>query len=89
MFEVHISKHSLFSLTNTLSRSRSVVWCVHVACVVCGLCVYMWCCVRVVLVVCVHVVLCACGVGGVCTCGVVCVWCWWCVYMWCCVCGVW
>ena len=32
-----------FLLTKTLSRSRSVVWCVHVACVVCGLCVYMWC----------------------------------------------
>ena len=73
MLEVHISKHSLFSLTKTLSRSRSVVWCVHVAYVVCGLCVhvvlcvwcwwcvYMWCCVW----------WCVC----VCACGVVCVVC--------------
>ena len=50
-----------FLLTKTLSRSRSVVWCVHVACVVCGLCVYMWCCVW-----------CWWCVGCACTCGVVC-----------------
>ena len=74
MFEVHISKHSLFSLTKTLSRSRSVVWCVHVACVVCGLCVFMWW----LCVWCWWCVYMWC-----------CVWCWLfcglCVYMWCCV----
>ena len=63
-----------------LSRSRSVVWCVlcvHVACVVCGLCVYMWCCVWCVGCVCICGVVC--GVGGVCV-----VLLWWCV---CVVCG--
>ena len=71
MFEVHISKHSLFRLkitvgcltstypsihVETLSRSRSVVWCV------------VWC-------VCVHVVLC--GVVWCCVvlCACACVWC--------------
>ena len=52
-----------------VSRSRSVVWCVHVACVA-----RVVCCV---LYVCVHVVLCV----VVC----VCVWCcvWWCVCVCC------
>ena len=64
MLEVHISKHSLFFIALTLSRSRSVVWCVvWCVCVVCCVlcvcmwrvwcvgCVYMWCwwCVCVVL----------------------------------------
>ena len=67
MLKVHISKHSLFSLTKTLSRSRSVVWCVHVACGVLCVCA---CGVCGVWVVCVHVVLCV-----LFCCGGACVWC--------------
>ena len=67
-----------FLLTKTLSRSRSVVWCVLCACGVCGVwdvCVHVV--LRVVLVVCTCGVVC--GVGGVCV-----VVLWWCV---CVVCG--
>ena len=82
MFEVHVSKHSLFRLKITVgcltstypivhvetpSRSRSVVWCVL--------------CVHVACVVCVWCVWC---VGCVCTCGVVCgVWVVGCVWVVC------
>ena len=62
-----------FLLTKTLSRSRSVVWCVW--CGVCGVlcfvfCVCMW---RVWCVGCVCTCGVVCGVGGVCWCVVVCV----------------
>ena len=56
-----------------VSRSRSVVWCVHVACVVCGLCVHVVLCVVLVVCVCCCVV-----VVVVCVllcCGGACVWC--------------
>ena len=59
-----------FLLTKTLSRSRSVVWCVGVVCcVVCCVLCWCWCLVVVVLcVVClcvsVCVCLCVCEQGG-------------------------
>ena len=64
-----------FLLTKTLSRSRSVVWCV------------VWCVYGVLCFVCACGVL-VCGLC-VCTCGIVC--CWLCVLFCCvgaCVCGV-
>ena len=69
----HISEHSLFLLTKTLSRSRSVVWCV------------VWCVWCVVFCVCMWRVWC---VGCVCTCGVCGVGGMWVVVLWWCVCVV-